>query len=84
MKNAVPRILVVDDEQAVLDLLVYNLGKAHYEVLTAVNGRQALDLARKAEPDLILDLAPGDRWWMCVASFGMFPCADHHDHGAGE
>jgi two-component system alkaline phosphatase synthesis response regulator PhoP len=52
--NSVPRVLVVDDEQAVLDLLVYNLSKAHYEVLTAVNGRQALDLAHQAEPDLIL------------------------------
>jgi len=54
MKSAPPRILVVDDEQAVLDLLVYNLSKAHYEVLTAENGRQALDLARQVEPDLIL------------------------------
>jgi two-component system alkaline phosphatase synthesis response regulator PhoP len=49
-----PRILVVDDEQAVLDLLVYNLKKAHYEVLTAVNGRQALDITAQAAPDLIL------------------------------
>lgn len=54
MKNGVPRILVVDDEQAVLDLLVYNLSRAHYEVLTAANGRQALELASQAEPDLIL------------------------------
>jgi two-component system, OmpR family, alkaline phosphatase synthesis response regulator PhoP len=54
MKSAAPRILVVDDEQAVRDLLVYNLRKAHYEVLAADNGRQALDLARQAEPDLIL------------------------------
>ena len=54
MKYTAPRILVVDDEQAVLDLLAYNLSKAHYEVQTAVNGRQALQLARQAEPDLIL------------------------------
>jgi len=54
MKSAAPRILVVDDEQAVLDLLAYNLRKAHYEVLTAEDGRQALDLAHQAEPDLIL------------------------------
>ena len=54
MKIATPRILAVDDEQAVLDLLVYNLNKAHYEVLTASNGRQALEIARQAEPDLIL------------------------------
>jgi two-component system, OmpR family, alkaline phosphatase synthesis response regulator PhoP len=54
MSTATPRILVVDDEQAVLDLLVYNLTKAHYDVLTAANGRQALDLTARAEPDLIL------------------------------
>lgn len=54
MKNTIPRILVVDDEQAVLDLLAYNLRKAHYDVITATDGRQALDLARQAEPDLIL------------------------------
>jgi len=54
MRGAAPRILVVDDEQAVRDLLVYNLSKAHYDVLTAENGRQALDLARQVEPDLIL------------------------------
>ncbi len=54
MKNAIPCILVVDDEQSMLDLLVYNLGKAHYEVLTAANGRLALELARQADPDLIL------------------------------
>ncbi len=54
MKNATPRILVVDDEQSMLDLLVYNLSKAHYEVLTAGDGRRALDLARQAGPDLIL------------------------------
>ena len=54
MKSAAPRILVVDDEQAVRDLIVYNLSKAHYEVLAADNGRQALELARQSEPDLIL------------------------------
>jgi two-component system, OmpR family, alkaline phosphatase synthesis response regulator PhoP len=58
MSKAAPCILVVDDEQAVLDLLVYNLRKAHYEVLTAANGRQALEFARSAPgrpiPDLVL------------------------------
>ncbi len=48
------RLLVVDDEPAVLDLLVYNLRKAHYEVLTAADGREALRLARDHAPDLIL------------------------------
>jgi DNA-binding response OmpR family regulator len=48
------RILVVDDEPAVTDLLVYNLSKAHYEVLIAANGTDALRLARESSPDLIL------------------------------
>jgi two-component system response regulator RegX3 len=48
------RILVVDDEPAVTDLLAYNLRKANYEVLTAADGPEALRLARQAEPDLIL------------------------------
>jgi two-component system alkaline phosphatase synthesis response regulator PhoP len=48
------RILVVDDEPAVTDLLAYNLRAAHYEVLTAGDGGEALRLARQANPDVIL------------------------------
>src|SRR5512134_678862 len=48
------RILVVDDEPAVADLLAYNLRKAHYEVLTAADGRTALRLAGESKLDLIL------------------------------
>src|SRR5512138_865128 len=48
------RILVVDDEPAVTDLLAYNLRKAHYEVFTAADGRTALRLAGECKPDLIL------------------------------
>jgi len=48
------RILVIDDEPAVTDLLAYNLRKAHYDVLTAADGRAALQLARESKPDLIL------------------------------
>lgn len=48
------RILVVDDEPSVTDLLAYNLRKAHYEVSTAADGREALRRAREFRPDLIL------------------------------
>lgn len=48
------KILVVDDEPAVTNLLAYNLRKASYEVLTAADGRAALDAVRQAQPDLIL------------------------------
>jgi DNA-binding response OmpR family regulator len=48
------RILVVDDEPSVTDLLAYNLRKARYDVVIASDGRQALRLAREAKPDLVL------------------------------
>jgi DNA-binding response OmpR family regulator len=51
------RILVVEDEQAVSNLIAYNLRKAHYEVLIAADGRQALQMVHEQVPDLIvLDL----------------------------
>ena len=48
------RILVVEDEESVSKLLVYNLRKAHYEVQIAADGRQALHLIQQEMPDLIL------------------------------
>jgi two-component system, OmpR family, alkaline phosphatase synthesis response regulator PhoP len=48
------RILVVDDDAALADLLAYNLRNAQYEVQIAGNGREALRLAREVHPDLIL------------------------------
>ncbi len=48
------RVLVVDDEESILELLKYNLEKQGYEVKTALNGGKALDIARKFRPDLIL------------------------------
>ena len=48
------RILVVDDEPPVTDLLAYNLRKAHYDIRIAADGRAALHLAGEFHPDLIL------------------------------
>jgi DNA-binding response OmpR family regulator len=50
-------ILVVDDEPAIVDVLTYNLEKAHYRVFVARDGKEALEQARRQKPDLmILDL----------------------------
>lgn len=52
-----PSILVVDDEKSVLELFHRILKKKEYTVLTANNGKEALELADKERPDLvILDL----------------------------
>jgi DNA-binding response OmpR family regulator len=48
------RILVVDDEPDVLDLVTYNLGQAGFQTETAADGAEALRKARSAAPDLIL------------------------------
>ncbi|HKA13451.1 MAG TPA: response regulator [Myxococcota bacterium] len=51
------RILVVDDEPDLLELVRVNLSQAGFEVETAETGRQALERVRRAAPDLlILDL----------------------------
>ena len=51
------RILIVDDEPTLLHTLRYNLVREGYEVVTAADGEQALEQARRYRPDLIvLDL----------------------------
>lgn len=52
--NSKQKILVVDDEQDIVDLISYNLNKEGYQVCTAVNGRQAIEVAKKENPDLII------------------------------
>ena len=48
------RILVVDDETALVELVRSYLEREQYEVLTAADGRTALDLARAAGVDLVV------------------------------
>lgn len=48
------RILLVDDEQDIIDMISYNLEKEGYEIETATNGRDAIEIAEKFMPDLIL------------------------------
>src|SRR6266850_2006239 len=48
------RVLVVDDEPDITGLVAYHLAKTGYRVITAANGREALDLARSDHPDLIV------------------------------
>jgi two-component system alkaline phosphatase synthesis response regulator PhoP len=48
------KVLLVDDEEDILDLLRYNLEREGIEVVTANNGRDALKLARSERPDLVV------------------------------
>lgn len=49
-----PKVLVVEDEPALLDTLEYNLTKQGYSVVLAKDGLTALSVARQSKPDLIL------------------------------
>jgi len=55
------RILVVDDERHIVEFLVMNLRQNQYNSLTAGDGYEALDIARREDPDLILldSMLPG-------------------------
>ena len=48
------KILIVDDEKNIVDILTYNLVKEGYEVEAAYDGREGLEAARTCAPDLIL------------------------------
>ncbi|KQO10648.1 response regulator YycF [Paenibacillus sp. Leaf72] len=48
------KILVVDDEQPIADILKFNLEKEGYEVICAFDGGQAVELAFAEKPDLML------------------------------
>ncbi|GAB3505084.1 response regulator transcription factor [Emticicia fontis] len=48
------RVLVVDDEADIVELLSYNLEKEGYKVATAPDGKKAIEVAREFLPDLVI------------------------------
>jgi two-component system alkaline phosphatase synthesis response regulator PhoP len=54
MSNQLPKILIVDDEEDILELIEFNLLKEGYQVFTARNGQDGITEAKKIKPDLII------------------------------
>ena len=48
------KILIVDDEKNIRDIIIYNLKKEGYQILQAADGEEGVRLAMEEEPDLIL------------------------------
>ena len=48
------KILLVDDEPDILEFMEYKLKKENYGVFKAANGREAISIAKKEKPDLII------------------------------
>lgn len=68
------KVLLVDDDPDILEMIAFNLEKEGFEVSTAQNGRQAMDVAVKTIPDLvILDV-------MMPEMDGMETCREMRDH----
>lgn len=54
MKEAKAKILLVDDEPDILEIVSYNLKNEGYQVYTAENGKEGVQKAKKKKPDLII------------------------------
>lgn len=52
--TAAKKILIADDEPDILEIIQYNLQNEGYEVVTAKNGNEALEQAKRFNPDLII------------------------------
>jgi CheY-like chemotaxis protein len=56
--NQKPKVLIVDDEPLNVDYLEQELEDCNYQLISAFNGREALDKIQREQPDLVLlDLA---------------------------
>ena len=53
-KDNTPRILLVDDEEDILEFVSYNLQREGFRVYSARNGVEAIEMAGKVKPDLII------------------------------
>jgi two-component system alkaline phosphatase synthesis response regulator PhoP len=54
MSTVKQKILIVDDEPDILELIEYNLKKEGYQVYLAGNGQEGINIAKKVHPDLII------------------------------
>ena len=54
MENKGHKVLIADDEPDILEILKYNLVGEGYEVITAKDGDEALEKARRTQPDLVI------------------------------
>jgi two-component system alkaline phosphatase synthesis response regulator PhoP len=54
MEGKPKQILIADDEPDILEIVSYNLGKEGYEIYTAKDGNEAIEMAKKLHPDLII------------------------------
>jgi CheY-like chemotaxis protein len=75
---AKPKILVVDDDPEIVTMLSLRLGRRGYDVQTASDGHQAIELAKREVPALILldVMMPGKSGWEVARALKADPVTD--------
>ena len=65
------KVVVVDDEKPIADILEFNLKKEGYEVFCAYDGNDAVDLIYEEEPDIVLldIMLQAEMAWKYVAKY---------------
>jgi len=54
METKSRKVLIADDEPDILEILKYNLSSEGYEVITAKDGDEAIEKAKRTQPDLVV------------------------------
>lgn len=70
-----PKVLVVDDDQNICDLVAWGLDDSGYEVLVAFDGKAALDTVQRIRPDaIVLDMRmPVMNGWEFIEEYRKLP-----------
>src|SRR5688500_16168007 len=73
-----PTVLVVDDDPEIVTMVAMRLGKCGYRIITAMDGNDALEAARRERPALIvLDvMMPGKTGWEVARALRQDPVTD--------
>jgi two-component system alkaline phosphatase synthesis response regulator PhoP len=72
-------ILVVDDDPEIVTMLTTRLGRRGYKISTANDGVEAIELAKKELPDLVLldVMMPGKSGWEVARALKQDPITQH-------
>lgn len=73
-ENILPTVLIVEDEEAIIVMLRYNLERNGYTVFTTSDGDEAMDMAKEIKPDIIL------LDWMLPGTSGIQICTKLRDN----
>ena len=78
-------ILIIEDEKPISDIIKFNLQKEGFDILTAYDGKEGLEMALSANPDLILldIMLPGMNGFDVCKKIRDIKCSYNNGYGKG-